>query len=240
VIDTRDGGIGTLRCDRNSLGGTFESPPGASASYRTIVETHATRFIDTAKEQRERQAAAAVAEAEQRRRDIQRARESAPTLSGRVERTPGHERGARPGRDGSNSASPTGQSRSRGSQSTARRSLTAQVDEIIKLDSKSWQFKTYQPGSVSNLETRPMDAGFIVKAQFRYRDGQSGWVSLRVEGDIITCVEYSDTFGMCRPLGTGLGAHIANALGPQSLGDMLREDAARCSRAQSEGRLAAC
>ncbi|HEX8364556.1 MAG TPA: hypothetical protein VF603_04640 [Allosphingosinicella sp.] len=45
VIDAHDGGIGTVRCDRNSFSGVFVSAPGAAATYRTTVETYATRVV---------------------------------------------------------------------------------------------------------------------------------------------------------------------------------------------------
>lgn len=164
VIDTRDGGVGTLQCDRNSLSGTFVSAPGARATYRTTVETYATRSVDTGEEERRREIAAEAAR--------QRARIAAAT---RAE----NDRIAY------------------GNGPLARR-----MDAIAEIDSRSWFFFAYSPGTMANVHREEVrDArNFTAVGNFRYGDGRTGSLRARIRDGAFSCLKFGNE-PQCRPIG---------------------------------------
>lgn len=193
-----DGWPWTGRCDREGFQGSAQSIAGQEPVVRFGFQTRTLSFVDRVVEERER--AIASAERERQQADAMRRAsasvEVAPSTDAR--RTSASQTTSRRG-------TTQGGSRPSSTQAARYRSL---LDRTVADDSLGWNFFSYARGSmrISAIDTRPTalqnGATAIVTGEFSYGGGTEGWVRAQVSGNMVLCVEYRDTFGICRPVNT--------------------------------------
>lgn len=81
--------------------------------------------------------------------------------------------------------------------------LSAQLDEFVAVDSRSWVRNSYVRGSMHNamVQSEGINGERLVYGEYLYNGNSRGWVRVRIVGDQLQCVEFWDFAGQCRPLG---------------------------------------
>lgn len=70
-----------------------------------------------------------------------------------------------------------------------------------ELDAFGWSLDGFRPGSMTNIrKTKPKRGAYDIFGEFTLQSGAKGSVRGRVENDQITCLEYWDVPGVCRPI----------------------------------------
>lgn len=79
--------------------------------------------------------------------------------------------------------------------------IESRFPAAIELDSYSWYFDKLRQGSIRNFtRTKAKRGVYTVQAEFTLESGSPAWARGRVENETITCVEFWDVPGVCRPL----------------------------------------
>jgi|CXWL01.1.fsa_nt_gi hypothetical protein len=78
------------------------------------------------------------------------------------------------------------------------------MEQIVQLDSRGWMINRYDSGSMHDVlaESRNSDqSSAVVRGAYTFNNGRRGWVRARIERGLVSCVEYWDFSGRCRPVG---------------------------------------
>jgi len=79
--------------------------------------------------------------------------------------------------------------------------IEQRLDAAVELDSYSWQYDAYRPGSLRNIERgRERDDRYQIGGEFALKNGGAGWVRATVDHGAISCLEFWDAPGVCRPI----------------------------------------
>jgi hypothetical protein len=89
--------------------------------------------------------------------------------------------------------------------------LSAQLDEFVAVDSRSWVMNSYVIGSMRNatVQSEGTNGVRLVYGEYLYNGNSRGWVKVRMVGNQLQCVEFWDFAGQCRPLGRSPSQMIA-------------------------------
>lgn len=98
--------------------------------------------------------------------------------------------------------------------------LNRVLDRVVQKDSAGWWVNVYQPGSMrdARIVSQSNDGKtFVVRGDFRYEGGSSGWVETKISGDKLVCLQYQDSWGGCRSIynpdqTSGIGAAVVAGL----------------------------
>lgn len=80
------------------------------------------------------------------------------------------------------------------------------LNTIVQIDSESWAFNKYVPGSMTNvsvLSQRPDIATIELKGFYTYRTGErlsTGWVVATIQNGNLKCLQYHDFANECRSI----------------------------------------
>ena len=158
-------------------------------TYNSVVEANRTNIVDYV--ERERLAAL------QARRDAEAATQVRQQLAANPSRaTPSRTAGRAPPSD-----------------------AIAYFDGLIAEDASSWMMNRYDRGSMRNMKIIATSNGGqtkVVYGDYTYNGGQAGWVKAQFNNGELSCIEFWDFSGQCRPLGRspsqGMAAGFAGAL----------------------------
>ncbi len=81
-------------------------------------------------------------------------------------------------------------------------SLTKKLEQIVEADSKGWSANTFDKGTVRNVhvvEGSAKSGEVTIKGDYKYNDGENGWVQAKLNNGKFVCVEFWDSVD-CRPL----------------------------------------
>ncbi len=81
--------------------------------------------------------------------------------------------------------------------------LAGYMDDIISADARSWVLNRYDRGSVYSVQlVNQSDDGQNADAvaEYTYNGGLRGWVRAHLVGGVVSCFEYHDFSGQCRPV----------------------------------------
>ena len=101
---------------------------------------------------------------------------------------------------------------SKGTTTSQEAELGRLLDYLIDMDSRYWLMRGYMVGSVFNVEilneSKDKSSG-LVFANFFYTDGSSAWVKARIGKGGVSCLEFDDLAGQCRPIGANPAVGMA-------------------------------
>lgn len=101
---------------------------------------------------------------------------------------------------------------SKGTATSREAELAKILDYLIAMDSRSWLLHSYSPGSVYNVEilneSKDKTSG-LVFANFKYTDGSGAWVKAKIGKGGVSCLEFHDFAGQCRPVGSNPAVGMA-------------------------------
>lgn len=84
----------------------------------------------------------------------------------------------------------------------AKAELTRQLDAIVTEDARRWLSNRYVRGSMRNVEIRNVannGKDFVIVGDYTYNGSLRGQVAAKVVGGRVSCLEFHDFPGMCRP-----------------------------------------
>lgn len=77
---------------------------------------------------------------------------------------------------------------------------TALLERAVRQDSGAWAMNRYDVGSMSNVRVASTGGGAtVLRGEYRYNGGSSGWVEARVVGGRVECLGYWDMGGCSAP-----------------------------------------
>ena len=83
------------------------------------------------------------------------------------------------------------------------------VARAIRQDSQWWLMNRLDNTALYSAVILPPPSNdvVVVRAIYTYNGGSPGWISARIRGSTVVCIEYWDYQGSCRPVrgGTGTG-----------------------------------
>lgn len=90
--------------------------------------------------------------------------------------------------------------------------LTRGMDAVVQLDSRGWWANRYDVGSMHNVSVRSESNYSTAYGDYTYNGGVPGWVRMRYVGEQISCIEFHDFAGNCRPVGENPARQMVGAL----------------------------
>ncbi|MQT15191.1 hypothetical protein [Segnochrobactrum spirostomi] len=91
-------------------------------------------------------------------------------------------------------------------------SLAAALDSIVQADSAGWMLNTYNTGSVRNIKILSGSANSTtmnVYGEYTFNNSNTGWVKVKIRNGRLSCLEFWDFPGECRPLGQSGANEVA-------------------------------
>ena len=83
-------------------------------------------------------------------------------------------------------------------QAPSNADLVATIESVVRTDSQAWWVNTYDRGSIYAPRvtwTNPDGRGFVLRANYTYNGGASGYVDLSVYDGRVSCLQYWDSSG---------------------------------------------
>ncbi len=105
--------------------------------------------------------------------------------------------------------------------------LERKIEAVLEEDASSWIRNRYDIGSVNNAHAYPQskkNGSAYWTAKYTYNGGSVGGVHVKLIGGQISCVEFFDQQGECRPVGSRLGTVIAKGASLMGNSSSSRED----------------
>lgn len=100
----------------------------------------------------------------------------------------------------------------KGTSTSRETELAKMFDYLIAVDSRSWLLHRYATDSVYNVEilneSKDRTSG-LVFANFNYADGGGAWVKAKIGRGGVSCLEFHDFAGQCRPVGANPAVGMA-------------------------------
>jgi hypothetical protein len=102
--------------------------------------------------------------------------------------------------------------------------LTRKLEGYVQTDSRGWAFNHYDAGTVTNvkiIDGSVASGSYILRGEYTYNGGQSGWVAAKMAGPNLQCILFWDAMIGCRNLrspeqGVIMRKAMVDALSPGS------------------------